>query len=704
MDKRTLLLSPVPSGTSAAFMLRWLCETTRLEASAFGRFDFMAGQVSVEVAPEAAGKVAERVAGALLGGARIQCHSQGSGKAAADARRWAHLSDCLAWEAEDETRRGLEGTFRPGDRLGRLRMVEETAGLWGRTIVTLAPERGGDLPWSRLDPGLPVVLVTEGRTEGEAPARGVVTSRLAGRLVVALDDDPPGDGDLVSVSRAPDEVSMDRLRAALARVASAGADRVGRLRDVASGEAPAEFVEPAEPEWINRGLNESQKAAVRLALGSRDIALVHGPPGTGKTTTLLEVVRQAVRRGERVLVAAPSNLGVDNLLSGLAHGHLRVVRLGHPARVHEDLLDHSLDALVERHPDTREARRLAKQARALFRKAGKWTRAKPEAGARQADRAEARRMLSDARALDEQVVASILRDAQVVAATATGLDAGLLGGRCFDLVVLDEAAQATEPAAWSALIHADRAVLAGDPCQLPPTVVSDRAARAGLGVSLLERLLAAGSAIPSVMLDTQYRMNSELAAFPSADSYGGKLLTFPGNASIRLAGSAWADPPFLFVDTAGTGWEEQAVEAEGSSRWNLGEADYVVHLARALLGEGVPEQSIGLITPYAAQARLLRERLGRQGVEIDSVDGFQGREKDVIVVSMVRSNETGGIGFLAETRRTHVAITRARRLLVVVGDSVTLGSNPWYQRLVERAREIGGHRSVYEDPIGLELV
>lgn len=703
METRTLLLGPVPKGTTPAFLLRWLCDTARLEASAFGRFVFLPGQVSVEVAADLAGKVAERVSGALLGGTRIACLGRAGSGSATDSGHWAVLSECLEWEAEEEARRGAEGGGRAGEALDRLRLVDESPGLWGRTILTLGTDRGGDLPWSRLDPGLPVLVTPIPLAEGASPARGVVMSRSAGRLVVALDDEAPDDDGLFRVSKAPDEVSTARQRAALGRVAAAGDDRVGRLRDVASGALPAEAAEAPEPAWVNPRLNDSQQQAVRLALGARDIALIHGPPGTGKTTTLLEVVLQAVRRGERVLVAAPSNLAVDNLLEGLVRHGSRVARLGHPARVHEDLREFSLDALVERHPDTREARKLTRQARALFRKAGKWTRGRPEPGARQADRAEARQLLAGARALDEQVVASIIRDAQVVAATATGLDGAFLAGRRFDLLVLDEAGQATEPVAWSALIHADRAVLAGDPCQLPPTVVSDRARKAGLEVSLLERLLVPG-VVPSVLLNTQYRMSEVLAAFPSAEAYGGRLGTHPDNAGIRLEGSDWADPPFLFVDSAGAGWEERTEEGEGTSRWNPSEADYLVRLARHLLGEGVPESAMGLITPYAAQARLLRERLGHPAVEIDSVDGFQGREKDVILVSLVRSNERGEIGFLAEVRRTHVAITRARKLLVLVGDSLTLGAHPWYQRLVERAQEIGGHRSVYEDPIGMELV
>ena len=703
VEHRTLLLVPIPKGTTPSFMLRWLCETARLEASAFGRFVFSPGQVAVQVAADISAKVSERVSGALLAGVRIACRAMAEGDQP-DAARFTMLKECLDWEGEEEARRGSMGASREGDALNRLRIVDETPGLWGRTLLTLGTERGADLPWSRLDPGLPVLVATIVQGDGETPARGVVVSRSASRLVVALDDDPPDDGSLVRVSKAPDEVSRKRQQGALERVASAFDDRLACLRDIAAGLMEAESAEWLPSEWVNSGLNDSQKEAIVMAMSARDIALIHGPPGTGKTTTLLEVVLQAVRRGQHVLVTAPSNLAVDHLLEGLVRHGLRAVRLGHPARIHEDLRSVSLDALVDKHPDTRESRRITKQARALFRKAGKWTRGKPEPGERQADRVAAKQLFADARALDDQVVAAILRDAQVVAATATGLDAGVLMGRRFDLVVLDEAGQATEPVAWSALLHADRAILAGDPCQLPPTVVSDRARKAGFEVSLLERLLAMPESVPSVLLNTQYRMSEALALFPSVESYGGRLLSHVDNADIRLSGSEWSEPPFLFIDTAGAGWEERQEEGNGVSRWNPAEADYLVRLTHRLVEEGILEADIGLITPYAAQARLLRERLGRAGVEIDSVDGFQGREKDVILVSLVRSNDAAEIGFLAETRRTHVAITRARKLLVLVGDSVTLGSHPWYQRLIDRAAEMVGHRSVYEDPIGIDLV
>src|SRR5262249_21497812 len=248
---------------------------------------------------------------------------------------------------------------------------------------------------------------------------------------------------------------------------------------------PEEDCVPLDPT-----LNESQREAVRFALSSDDLAIIHGPPGTGKTTTVVELIRQAVARGEKVLACAPSNLAVDNLLEKLVAFGESAVRLGHPARVLPQLREHTLDVLVEEHADTRLARKFSKEAFALFRKASKWTRAKPEPGARQDLRQEARSLLADARRLEAQAAERILNAATVLCATTTGLDSEVLGQRSFDLVVIDEACQSTEPGCWVPLPRGRRVVLAGDHCQLPPTVRSREAAEQGFGVSLLERLAA----------------------------------------------------------------------------------------------------------------------------------------------------------------------------------------------------------------------
>lgn len=292
------------------------------------------------------------------------------------------------------------------------------------------------------------------------------------------------------MDRADDETARLRQRQALDRAAAAKGDRLAELRRVLLGEAAPAFAFISDFTPLDETLNPSQREAVRFALSASDVAAVHGPPGTGKTTTLVELIRQAVRRGDKVLVCAPSNLGVDNLLERLlAHGE-HAVRLGHPARVLPQLREHTLDLMVDDHPDVRQARKFVKEAFALFRKAAKWTRAKPEPGARRDMRQEARSLLADARRLEDQAVDRILNAAPVLCATTTGLDPEVLGGRRFDLLVLDEACQTTEPGCWAPLLRCDRVVLAGDPCQLPPTVLSREAARQGFGVSMLERLIS----------------------------------------------------------------------------------------------------------------------------------------------------------------------------------------------------------------------
>jgi predicted DNA helicase len=274
--------------------------------------------------------------------------------------------------------------------------------------------------------------------------------------------------------------------------------------------------------------------------------------------------------------------------------------------------------------------------------------------------------------------------------------------RRFDLVVIDEACQSTEPGCWIPVTRAERVVLAGDHCQLPPTVLSTEAARQGFGVSLFERLVACYGTKAVRQLDVQYRMHRAIMDFSSGEFYEGALLADATVEDHRLAGLPGVTPgptvdvPLEFVDTAGAGYDEE-IEPDGESRLNRRETDVVVRKVNELIAAGVASEAIGVISPYAAQVRLLRSSLPNPALEIDTVDGFQGREKEAIVISLVRSNERGEIGFLADTRRMNVAMTRARRKLIVVGDSATLGSDAFYARMIGYFETQGAYRTVWEE-------
>jgi predicted DNA helicase len=296
----------------------------------------------------------------------------------------------------------------------------------------------------------------------------------------------------------------------------------------------------------------------------------------------------------------------------------------------------------------------------------------------------------------------LLDQASVVCATLTGLDPQVLGQRHFDLLVIDEAAQAIEPSCWIGLVRAGRVVLAGDPWQLPPTILSMQAAREGLAVSLMERLAQAGLGDIRRQLLQQYRMHAQIMGFSSAEFYEGTLQAdplverhllreLPGVADVPLTAA-----PLLFVDTAGAGWDEER-EPDGESLTNPAEARWVVKQVARLREAGVAADDLAVIAPYAAQVRLLREQAGMEEIEIDTVDGFQGREKEAILVSLVRSNPHGEIGFLEDTRRMNVALTRARRHLSVVGDSATLCHHAFYRRFVEYCERQAAYRTIWEE-------
>ena len=623
------------------------------------------------------------------------------------------LRDLLELESDAEVRQTLErirrlsaeDAERSGACLTDLIVHEEFAGLGGRFILTLTKRSRQPLPWTRLGSGTPVVLSPHGGKAGSG-FRGVISERTETFLRVAFNEPPDDEREtpIYRVDLAHDEAARLRQRAALERARAAKRDRLAELRAILLGEVEPSFTLVTEFAPLDSALNESQCEAVQLALSANDVAIIHGPPGTGKTTTVVELIRQSVRRGEKVLVCAPSNLAVDNLLERLIDHGEQAVRLGHPARVLPQLREHTLDLLAEDHPDVRLARKFFKEARALFRQASKWTRAKPEPGAKQDMRQEARALLADARRQEKLAVERILNATPILCATTTGLDADLIGQRRFDLLVIDEACQTTEPGCWVPLLFAKKVVLAGDHCQLPPTVLSRAAVQQGFGVSMLERLVGLFGATITRRLAVQYRMHETIMTFSSLEFYDGELMADASVSAHRLCdlpgvrSEPLTEAPVEFIDTAGASYDEE-LEPDGESRRNPQEATLVVRKVKALLEAGVAASDIAVIAPYAAQVRLLRERLAVPGLEIDSVDGFQGREKEAVVLSLVRSNTDGEIGFLADVRRTNVALTRARRKLLVIGDSATLSVLPFYQRLFGYFESVGGYRTVWEEDI-----
>ncbi|WP_010588371.1 AAA domain-containing protein [Schlesneria paludicola] len=589
-----------------------------------------------------------------------------------------------------------------GSTLVGLAIRDETPGFGGRTVVTLGKrDRRLELPWTRLRSGMPVVLSVQ-QADNRTGWRGIVTWRDRDSIAVVLSDSPETEVDrpLYRLDMAADDVARERQRSALRRIGEIDRGRALRLKQAVLGKEPPEF--DAVPDWSPLAqLDESQQAAVSHALSAQHLAVIHGPPGTGKTTTVVELIRQAVRRGEKVLACAASNLAVDNLLERLVIARERVIRIGHPARVLPELREHTLDVMVESHPDLKLAREWTKEAWSLRRQAGKFTRTAPPPGARRDARDEAKRLLRDARELESRLVEYLLDSAQVVCATLTGLNDEILGERQFDLVVIDEAAQSTEPPCWIPLLRSKRLVLAGDHCQLPPTIISHDARREGFQVSMMERLVSRWGDLIARRLDTQYRMHDRIMQFSSDEFYDSSLISANSVRAHRLADlphvtdGELTQSSIRFFDTAGSDCVEQA-EVEGESRTNPGEAEFVVIKVNELLAAGVRPTEIAVITPYSAQARLLRTLIAEAGVEIDTVDGFQGREKEAVVISLVRSNAKGELGFLTDTRRMNVALTRARRHLMVFGDSATLANHEFYLRMLNYFERQDAYGTVWE--------
>jgi len=438
--------------------------------------------------------------------------------------------------------------------------------------------------------------------------------------------------------------------------------------------------------YTNPKLNIFQQKAVGHILGAKHLAIVHGPPGTGKTTTLVAAIKALVDHGEsQILVVAPSNTAVDLLSEKLDEIGLNVLRIGNPVRVTERLQRLTLESRMAEHGQMKDIKKLKKNASEFKNMAHKYKRnfGKAEREQRKALFDEAHRITRDATKIEEFISDDVISKAQVITATLVGADHYTIKNLKFKTVIIDEAGQALEPATWIPILKAERVIMAGDHMQLPPTVKSNQQ---GLATTLLEKCVALQTQAVT-LLEEQYRMNSAIMGFSSLKFYENRLIAHQSVANRVLNDG---DKPFTFIDTAGAGYEEQSA---GTSTINADEAAFIVRHIEAM--NYAATLSVAVIAPYKEQIKLLKDLLAGTNTEVNTVDGFQGQERDVIYISLTRSNSNGTIGFLSDYRRMNVAITRARIKLVLVGDSATLAQTSFYADLIAYAESLGGYESVW---------
>lgn len=543
-----------------------------------------------------------------------------------------------------------------------------------------------------------IASVFSGHGEDADAVSGVISYVRRDKMRVVLNSDDVPDwlrAGKLGVNLLFDEGGYREMQKALKEVQSADTGRLADLREILYGAKQASFKKGFDFQSVN--LNEGQNRALSQIFNAKDVAIIHGPPGTGKTTTLVNAIKEVVKTEKQVLVCAQSNAAVDLMVEKLDGLGIEVLRIGHPARLTPEVIENSLDVKISKHPFFKELREIRKRSDEYRKKGLKYKRnfGHEERMQRKMVMHEAKMLKGDADRIESQITEDLVDRAQVIACTLVGSIHRLLQDRTFKSVFIDEASQALEPACWIAIKKAHRVIMAGDHLQLPPTIKSLKAAKDGLANTLFEKAIK--HVDESVMLETQYRMHPEIMKFSGDHFYGGQLKTAE-DVLLREKGSELEH--FIYIDTAGCGFAEK-VKKETLSTYNKEEADLLVkHLSNNLS----LDKSVGIIAPYKAQIELLRDLVMknpafdavRENIVVNTVDAFQGQERDVIYIGLTRSNEQNEIGFLKEYRRMNVAMTRAKTQLVIIGDSATLGRDAFYNSVIDYAQQIGGYKSAFE--------
>ena len=605
----------------------------------------------------------------------------------------------IEYEAEKEAFReqtekmGLQRKVKRGDVWYPLTMGKSYYNSLNQRVVEVFRETDEDIEHN-FEYGKPVVFFSvDGEDKISYFKMTASVSYVDGnRMVIAV----PDNGQLIDVQSADkvgvqlffDETSYKMMFNALDKVISAKG-RLGYLRDLfySRMEAGTFSFSPMHFSYLNR----TQEEAVNKVLRAKDVAIVHGPPGTGKTTTIVEAIYETLMRENQVLVCAQSNMAVDWISEKLVDRGVNVLRIGNPSRVNDKMLSFTYERRFEAHPEY--------EMLWALRKAIREVKANRKSGDRKYHQ-KIERLKERATEIEVRIHNELFSEARVIACTLVGSSNRLLDGQKFGTLFIDEAAQALEAACWIPIRRVSRVIFAGDHCQLPPTIKSYEALKGGLGKTLMERIVENKPEVVT-LLKMQYRMNEEIMRFSSDWFYNNQVESAP---DVKFRSILDLDIPMTWVDTSqfvfpedsGISFKEEFV-GESFGRINKAEAELTM-LALQQYFEKIGKERIlqeridvGVISPYRAQVQYLRQQLKareffkpyRELISVNTVDGFQGQERDIILISLVRANDEGQIGFLRDLRRMNVAITRARMKLIILGDASTLTRHPFYKKLYE---------------------
>ena len=715
-----------------------------IKADQIGNIDLNDNMARVEVEDEVAEIIIDRMQNKTIGSEQVNVRlfsDSNFAKHKGITNYAEKFSNFVEMERKEEMRRHeneirqLSGWQREqkGRAILHLKGRDQGTGLGNKYLIKFVRYRGGEqLPENEISIG-DLVMVSKNDPLADNPT-GTVIGQTNYSITVSFDKKPPGflSKKGLRIDLYVNDITYQRMLEALDKLERASGN-LSIMRDKLLGLEDTELNAVSEIVLFNKNLNNSQIKAVQKALAARDFFLIHGPPGTGKTVTCIEVIQQAVAKKETVLATADSNVAVDNIVEWLVKRGVRTVRVGHPARVNPLLREHTLDYMLEDNSTYKEAQELRERAFDLDEEQdqytlpeGRWRRGLSDSSIRElASKGQTTRNIPEEKIqsmagwlkiqdkindyfrqideLKEQAVNKILNKAEVICCTNSTAGSEIMTDREFDLLVLDEATQATEPSALIPLTKTKRVVMAGDHRQLPPTILNQKAEQEGLAKSLFERLLDIHGNDIKQLLRTQYRMNEKIMEFSSQHFYDQELRAADvvknwtlDDLEIELPEEPFFDnvfdpeKPVIFLDTVSKEAVEESVKDSQSYR-NIVESQFATEILERAIQTGINGSEVALISPYKDQADLIASKIDNESIEIDTVDGFQGREKEIIILSLVRNNPDRNIGFLKDLRRLNVSITRARKKLIIIGDSSTISSNSTYRALIDYIKDKNGY-------------